>query len=102
MGGEPHIFVRMMALKDKSQVKSCVYTALTWGVLTSAGALLLGLLAYAIYGDLDIFVNDREKVFPFMVKAFTPPFLAWNIIGRCTLLQLCQLRVLSWLWQALQ
>ena len=81
MGGEPHIFVRMMALKDKSQVKSCVYTALTWGVLTSAGALLLGLLAYAIYGDLDIFVNDREKVFPFMVKAFTPPFLAGILLA---------------------
>jgi sodium/proline symporter len=81
MGGEPHIFVRMMALNDTKQVKSCIYTALTWGVLTSAGALLLGLLAYVIYGDLNIFVNDREKVFPFMVKAFTTPLLAGILLA---------------------
>lgn len=81
MGGEPHIFVRMMALKDKKQIKSCVITALSWGVLTSAGALLLGLLAYVIYGDLDIFVNDREMVFPFMVKTYTTPFLAGVLLA---------------------
>ena len=81
MGGEPHIFVRMMALKDKKQIKSCVITALTWGVLTAGGALLLGLLAYVIFGDLDIFVNDREKVFPFMVKTFTTPIIAGVLLA---------------------
>jgi sodium/proline symporter len=81
MGGEPHIFVRMMALKDKKQIKTCVVTALLWGVLTSGGALMLGLLAFVIYGNLDIFVSDREKVFPFMVKMYTTPFLAGVLLA---------------------
>ncbi|MDY6821436.1 MAG: sodium/proline symporter [Deferribacterota bacterium] len=81
MGGIPHVFVRMMAVRNAKEIKSCTIIAAIWGFLTSAGALLLGLLAFAIYGNLELFVNDREMVFPYIIQQFTPPFLTGILLA---------------------
>jgi sodium/proline symporter len=42
---------------------------------------LFGILARTIYGSLDIFVKDREMVFPYMVMQHTPPFIAGILLA---------------------
>ena len=81
MGGEPHIFVRMMALKNESQRRAGIITAITWGTLTSAGAFLLGLLARTLHGTPAELVADREMVLPYMVLQHTPGILGGLLLA---------------------
>jgi len=81
MGGEPHIFVRMMALSDEKQRRAGIVTAIIWGTLTATGAFLLGLLALTLHGQLQLFVADREMILPFMILEHTPAFLAGILLA---------------------
>lgn len=81
MGGEPHIFVRMMALKNESQRRKGIITAIVWGTLTSIGAFMLGLLARVIHGAPEEIVADREMVLPFMVLEHTPGFVGGVLLA---------------------
>lgn len=81
MGGEPHIFVRMMALKDEKQRRAGIITAISWGTLTSAGAMMLGLLAAVMHGQAAVLLSDREMVLPFMVLEYTPGFLGGILLA---------------------
>ena len=66
--GMPHILVRFMAIKDKSELKKSKSIAILWVVLGLAFACFIGVLGRAyLAGDMGV-LEDSEKVFIEMIK----------------------------------
>jgi len=72
LGGYPHLNVRFMALRDENDRRQGIIVSTVWGILTSVGAILLGLLARTIHGAPAVLVADREMTLPFVVLNHTP------------------------------
>ncbi len=81
LGGQPHIFVRMMALRNESDRKKGMAVAFAWGLLTSIGAFLIGILARVIHGAPEDLVADSEMTLPYMVLEHTPGWLAGILLA---------------------
>ncbi|WP_049972596.1 sodium/proline symporter [Haladaptatus cibarius] len=75
LGGYPHLDVRLMAMPNNEERKTAVIIATFWGILTSIGAVLLGLLTRTLHGAPQAIQADREMVLPFMVLEHTPGLL---------------------------
>ena len=72
LGGYPHLVVRMMAVSDEDSRRVSLIVATVWGILTSIGTVLLGLLARTLHGAPEVIAADREMVLPYMVLNHTP------------------------------
>ncbi len=81
LGGQPHIFVRMMALRNESDRKKGMAVAFVWGLLTSVGAFLIGILARVLHGAPEDLVADSEMTLPYMVLEHTPGWLAGILLA---------------------
>lgn len=81
LGGYPHLNVRMMALRSETDRRSGVIIASVWTVLAASGAVLIGLLARALYGAPQALQADREMVLPFMILENTPALLAGILLA---------------------
>lgn len=81
LGGFPHLDARFMAVRSDSDRRSAIIVASVWGVLTSTGAVLLGLLARVIDGAPHAIVADREMVLPFMVLKHLPGLLGGILLA---------------------
>ena len=81
LGGEPHIFVRMMALENESERKKGMTVAFVWGLLTSTGAFLIGILARVIHGAPSDLVENADFTLPYMVLEHTPGWLGGILLA---------------------
>lgn len=81
LGGYPHLDVRMMALPSEEERRTAVIVATVWGILTSIGAVLLGLLTRTLHGAPQTIQADREMVLPFMVLEHTPGLLGGILLA---------------------
>ncbi len=81
LGGQPHIFVRMMALRNESDRKKGMAVAFVWGLLTSIGAFLIGILARVLHGAPQDLIDDSEMTLPYMVLEHTPGWLAGLLLA---------------------
>ncbi|HKL30844.1 MAG TPA: sodium/proline symporter [Natrialbaceae archaeon] len=81
LGGYPHLVVRMMAVSEEDARRTSIIVAAVWGVLTSIGAVLIGLLARTIHGSPEVIAADREMVLPFMVLEHTPGLLGGILLA---------------------
>jgi sodium/proline symporter len=80
-GGYPHLTVRMMAVRSEKERRTAVIVATVWGVLTSIGAVLLGLLARVFHGAPHVLQADREMVLPLMIIKHTPGLLGGVLLA---------------------
>ncbi|MCD2205120.1 sodium/proline symporter [Halobacterium sp. KA-6] len=81
LGGYPHLNARMMAIRDDSDRQTAIVVASVWGLLTSSGALLLGLLARVLNGAPQTIQADREMVLPYMVLTHAPDLLGGVLLA---------------------
>jgi len=70
--GQPHILVRLMAVRDEAAIRRGAIISSVWVFLLFTGAVLLGVAARAVYGTLE----DPEKVLPIAADDFLPGALA--------------------------
>jgi len=71
----------MMALNSEKDRKQGLVTATVWSILTSFGAIMLGLLARTLHGAPAALVADREMTLPFMVLEHTPAILGGILLA---------------------
>ncbi len=81
LGGYPHLDARFMAVRNDADRRSAILVATVWGILTSSGAVLLGLLARVINGAPAAVQADREMVLPFMVLEHLPGLLGGVLLA---------------------
>lgn len=81
LGGEPHIFVRMMALRNERDRKIGMSVAFAWGLLTSIGAFLIGILARVLHGAPADLVDNADMTLPYMVLEHTPGWLGGILLA---------------------
>ncbi len=79
LGGQPHISARFMALRNKKDAKVGSITSIMWGVLSYAGAFLIGITAITLYGANTI--SNPEMIFPYMLTDLIPPWIAGILLS---------------------
>ena len=73
--GSPQVFVRFIAIKDRSEISKGAAVALTWTLFADAGAVLLGLTGRALFTDAQLGF-DSDNILPVMSQALLLPFFA--------------------------
>jgi sodium/proline symporter len=73
LGGEPHFVIRQMAIRNEKERKQAIVIAIIWGLLTTFGAWLLGLVALSLFGPSA--VADPEEIMPYAVIYLTTPLI---------------------------
>jgi len=79
LGGEPHFFIRHMAVRNEKERKQAIAIALIWGLFTTIGSWALGAVAFALFGQNA--VVDPEDIMPFTVMALTPSIVAGILLS---------------------
>jgi sodium/proline symporter len=79
LGGEPHFVIRQMAIRNERERKQAMTIAIIWGILTTFGAWLLGLVALSLFGPS--VVADAEQILPWTVMHLVPPFLGGILLA---------------------
>jgi len=79
LGGEPHFFIRHMAVRSEKERKQAMRIAIIWGLFTTIGAWALGAVAFALFGVNA--VADAEDIMPYAVMALTPSILAGILLS---------------------
>lgn len=71
--GQPHILARFMSAKSVSKLRQSMKIAVVWVFLSLAGAVIVGLIATAMFKGLS--EGDEEKVFILMIGKVMHPWL---------------------------
>lgn len=85
--GQPQLLSRMMAIRNRSDVKKARWVAISWTLFAYAGAILVGLfgLAFVQAGFLGQeagkLADDAEKILPVMVVTLVNPLLAGILLS---------------------
>jgi Na+/proline symporter len=79
--GSPQVFVRFIAIRDESEIRSGRWVAIAFTILTDGCAVLAGMLGRALLvgsgGDFaSILGPDGEQVLPVLVSHLFPAFVA--------------------------
>lgn len=77
--GQPHLVARFMAIKDPQKIKIGRRVAITWAIPAFAGAMMIGLLGLAIYGQGHF--TDVEQIMPALANDLLPAWLAGIFIS---------------------
>ena len=77
--GQPHLVARFMAIKDPQKIKIGRRVAITWAIPAFAGAMIIGLLGLAIYGQGHF--TDVEQIMPALANDLLPAWLAGIFIS---------------------
>ena len=72
--GQPHLLTRFMAIKSSARIKISRRIAFAWAIPAFTGALAIGIIGAAIYGQ-GMF-DDIEKVMPHLANELLPAWLA--------------------------
>jgi sodium/proline symporter len=85
--GQPQLLTRMMAIRNRNEVKTARNVALIWTILAYVGAILIGLFGIAFVNsgylgaESDALAADAEKILPVMVTFFVNPILAGVLLS---------------------
>lgn len=77
--GQPHLLTRFMAIGNPEKIKTSRRIAIAWVIPAFGGALLIGLIGLALYGQ-NMF-DDVEKIMPYMANDLLPTWLAGIFIS---------------------
>lgn len=77
--GQPHLLARFMAIKDPKKIRIGRRIAITWAIPAFAGAMVLGLVGLALYGDG--YFADPEYIMPILANTLLPSWIAGIFIS---------------------
>lgn len=77
--GQPHLLTRFMAIKDVEKIKISRRIAISWAIPAFAGAMLIGLIGLAWYGQG--YFDDIEQIMPTLAGDMLPTWLAGIFIS---------------------
>jgi len=77
--GQPHLLTRFMSIKSADQIKTSRAIAITWAIPAFAGAMLIGLIGLALYGNG--YYADVEEIMPHLATTLLPTWLAGIFIS---------------------
>lgn len=72
--GQPHLLTRFMSINNKDNIKKSRRIAIAWAIPAFSGALLIGLIGLAVYGQGHF--ADVENIMPTLANDFLPTWLA--------------------------
>ena len=77
--GQPHVLVRLMAVKDRRAIRRGGMISSAWVLILFTGAVLLGMAARVYFGHLD----DPEQILPIITRdsSIVPGFIGGMIIA---------------------
>jgi len=75
--GQPHILARFMALRDPREMRRAALIGITWVILAMWGAIFVGLVGRAIFGNL----ADPDHVMPRLALRLVHPVIAGTMIA---------------------
>lgn len=78
--GQPHILARFMAIRSPDEIKPARRIAMTWVLISLAGAVLVG-MAGRIYLPELLVGTDSEKVFMILVERLTHPIIGGILLA---------------------
>ncbi len=85
--GQPQLLARMMAIKNKQDVKYGKWTAIFWTVFAYIGALIIGFMGIVFVNngiiniELSGLAKDSEIVLPVLINFFTAPIIAGLLLS---------------------
>jgi sodium/proline symporter len=77
--GQPHLITKYMSIGDPEKMKVARRIAISWAVPAFTGAMLIGLVSLALYGQN--FYSDPEYVMPGLANDLLPAWLAGIFIS---------------------
>ncbi|MCK5822852.1 MAG: sodium/proline symporter [Bacteroidales bacterium] len=77
--GQPHLLTRFMSIDNKDNIKKSRRIAIAWAIPAFSGALLIGLIGLAIYGQGHF--TDVEHIMPTLANDLLPAWLAGIFIS---------------------
>jgi sodium/proline symporter len=77
--GQPHLLTRFMSISSSARIRVSRRIAITWAVPAFTGAMLIGVVGVAMYGQG--YFEDIEQIMPYMAKNLLPPWLAGILIS---------------------
>ncbi len=77
--GQPHLLTRFMSIKSADKIKTSRAIAITWAIPAFAGAMIIGLIGLALYGNG--YYADVEEIMPHLATTLLPTWLAGIFIS---------------------
>lgn len=77
--GQPHLLARFMSIKSSKKIKVSRRIAFAWAIPAFTGALLIGVVGVALYGQG--YFADVEQIMPHMATTLLPAWLAEILIS---------------------
>jgi len=77
--GQPHLLTRFMSIKSSDKIKVSRRIAITWAIPAFTGAMLIGIVGVALYGQG--YFADVEQIMPHMATTLLPAWLAGILIS---------------------
>ncbi|USO02807.1 MAG: sodium/proline symporter PutP [Alphaproteobacteria bacterium] len=77
--GQPHLLVRFMAAKNKTEIKKARWICMTWMILCLVGAFLVGFLGRVYFAGAPL--ANPEAVFMSLSKALANPWIEGVLIA---------------------
>lgn len=86
--GSPQVFVRFISLRSEREISKGAAVAVTWTILATSGAVLVGMVGRGLYewatiaGDpAAVTAGTKENILPFMSQELLPAFVAGVFIA---------------------
>jgi sodium/proline symporter len=85
--GQPQLLTRMMAMRNKKEVRQSRWLAIAWTLLAYGGAFMIGIIGFrlvqagALGNAATSVANDAEKILPIMVITLLNPILAGILLS---------------------
>lgn len=77
--GQPHLLTRFMSISAVEKIKVSRRIAIAWVIPAFTGALLVGIVGAALYGQG--YFDDIEKIMPHLATSLLPAWLAGILIS---------------------
>ncbi|MEE9166290.1 MAG: sodium/proline symporter [Candidatus Neomarinimicrobiota bacterium] len=77
--GQPHILARYMSIRSAEEIKISRAIAVVYSILTYGGAILMGMVALAVFGEG--YFEDPEKMMPELALTIFPAWFAGILIS---------------------
>jgi len=79
--GQPHILARFMSAKSLVKLKESMAIAVVWVFVSLAGAVVVGLVAAAMFDNLSRAEGEHEKVFIYMIQRLFNPWVGGVLLA---------------------
>lgn len=85
--GQPQLLTRMMAIKNKKDIRNAKGVAIVWTLIAYAGALAIGIFGFVLMknhyfdGSATALAADAEKILPVLINTFVGPVIAGLLLS---------------------